>query len=65
MFLIQAIGAGASNPSMLVAYLSDTLSYVQYLIGTIYGYIMWKNMYKKQRESKIFNKDSNASPKCA
>lgn len=65
MFLIQAIGAGASNPSMLVAYLSDTLSYVQYLIGTIYGYIMWKNMYKKQRESKIFNKDSNVSPKCA
>ncbi len=65
MFMIQAIAAGASNPSMLVAYLSDTLSYVQYLIGTIYGYILWKKMYKKQKASKILNEDSNASPKCA
>lgn len=65
MFMIQAISTGISNPSMLVADLSDTLSYVQYLVGTIYGYIMWKKMYKKQKESKIFNKNTQSSPKCA
>ncbi|MDO4535956.1 MAG: nicotinamide riboside transporter PnuC [Clostridium perfringens] len=65
MFLIQAFAAGASNPSMLVADLSDTLSYVQYLIGTIYGYILWKKMYKKQRENKAYLKDSLKSTECA
>ncbi len=65
MFLIQAVGAGVSNPSILVAYLSDTLSYVQYLVGTIYGYILWKKMYKKQRESKALLGDSLKSTECA
>ena len=65
MFLIQSFAAGTSNPSMLVADLSDTLSYIQYLIGTIYGYILWKKMYKKQKESKIFDKVNNSSTECA
>lgn len=65
MFGIQAFAAGAANPSMLVADLSDTLSYVQYLIGTIYGYILWKKMYKKQKESKAFMKDSLKNTECA
>lgn len=45
MFLIQTVHTGIVNPSIFVSDLSDILSLLQYLIGSIYGYLIWKKMY--------------------
>lgn len=49
MFIIQTAGVSISNPSMIVANLSDILSLLQYIIGVTYGYILWRKMMKKGR----------------
>ncbi|WP_055069834.1 nicotinamide riboside transporter PnuC [Clostridium massiliamazoniense] len=53
MFLIQTIHVGVANPSIFVGDLSNTLSLLQYLIGSIYGYIMWRRMYNEGKKSKL------------
>lgn len=49
MFLIQTIHTGISNPAIFVGDLSNTLSILQYGVGSVYGYILWKKMYKKPK----------------
>ena len=49
MFVIQTIHTGIINPSIFVGDLSNTLSLLQYLVGSIYGYIMWRKMYNEHR----------------
>lgn len=46
MFFIQTIHTGVSNPTVFVGDLSNTLSILQYGVGSIYGYILWRKMYK-------------------
>ncbi|MGL4741064.1 MAG: nicotinamide riboside transporter PnuC [Sarcina sp.] len=50
MFVIQTLHAGSANPSMLVGDLSNTISILQYGVGAIYGFILWKQMYKAYKE---------------
>ncbi|MGL4760741.1 MAG: nicotinamide riboside transporter PnuC [Sarcina sp.] len=47
MFIIQTTHAGVSDPAMFVGDLSNTISILQYGIGAIYGFILWRGMYKK------------------
>ena len=49
MFIIQTVGVSITNPSMIVADLSDILSLLQYIIGVTYGYILWRKMMKKRK----------------
>lgn len=49
MFVIQTIHTGIINPSIFVGDLSNTLSLLQYLVGSIYGYIMWKRMHNEYK----------------
>lgn len=46
MFVIQTAHAGVSNPAMFVGDLSNTITILQYGIGAIYGFILWRAMYK-------------------
>ena len=49
MFVLQTIHVGVSNPALFVGTLSNTISILQYGVGAIYGYILWKKMYKKHK----------------
>lgn len=59
MFVIQTAHAGISNPSMFVGDLSNTISILQYGIGAIYGFVLWRKMYiektKKTNTSNVTN----------
>lgn len=48
MFIIQTVHAGISNPSMFVGDLSNTISILQYGAGAVYGFILWRIMYKER-----------------
>ena len=48
MFIIQTVHAGISNPSMFVGGLSNTISILQYGAGAVYGFILWRIMYKER-----------------
>lgn len=50
MFIIQTAHTGISNPSMFVGDLSNTLSILQYLIGSIYGYLMWSKLHNNSKK---------------
>ncbi|MGL4739391.1 MAG: nicotinamide riboside transporter PnuC [Sarcina sp.] len=53
MFVIQTIHAGVHDPSMFVGDVSNTISILQYGVGAIYGFILWRTMYKQRKtESK-------------
>lgn len=55
MFIIQSIGISITNPSMLVANISDILSLLQYMIGVSYGYILWRKIMKNKKRDTFIN----------
>lgn len=48
MFVIETVNAGIANPSVFVADLSNTISLLQYMVGAIYGFYLWKKLYKER-----------------
>lgn len=50
MFVIQTLRAGVANTAMFVGDLSNTISILQYGVGAIYGYFLWRKMYKIHKE---------------
>ncbi|MGL4990569.1 MAG: nicotinamide riboside transporter PnuC [Sarcina sp.] len=60
MFIIQTMRAGLTDVSMFVGDLSNTISILQYGIGAIYGYILWRKMYKEhlKRKGKKFGAEA-------
>lgn len=47
-FIIQLTHSTFSNIPMFIASLSNTVNLTQYIIGVVYGYILWINIYKSE-----------------
>ena len=42
----------AGNMPMFIASLSNTINLTQYIIGVVYGYILWRKLFKKENANK-------------